>query len=76
MVLSTYARSLDKQHAAMNEKFDEFFYGGDVKSEDDKALNSELLLQVMIEHLKKPEFLETVLKAIYAFHSDNTKDAG
>jgi len=76
MVLSTYARSLDKHHAAMNEKFDEFFYGEGAKFEENEALNNELLLQMMTEHLKKPEFLETVLKAIHASHAGNTKDAG
>lgn len=79
MVLSTYARSLDKHHEAMNEKFDEFFYEEGAKPEQDEALNNELLLQMMTEHLKKPEFLETVLKALSASHphdSDSAKDAG
>ncbi|MDL2232129.1 site-specific integrase [Ruminococcaceae bacterium OttesenSCG-928-L11] len=75
MVLSTYARSLDKHHAAMNEKFDEFFYGEGAKPEENEALNNELLMQMMTEHLKKPEFLETVLKAIGASHPHSSEDA-
>ena len=74
MVLSTYARSLDKQHTAMNEKFDEFFYG-DVEPglRANESINNELLLQMMTEHLKRPEFLETVLNALSTVTSSNAK---
>ena len=77
MVLSTYARSLDKQHAAMNEKFDEFFYGGAKPQETaHEAINNELLMQVMSEQLKKPEFLEAVLKALQTSSSSSANKAG
>lgn len=65
MVLSTYARSLDTQHEAMNEKFDQYFYGDNYDpSKNNEAMNNKLLLQMMTDHLQNPEFLETVLKAL------------
>ena len=55
MVLSTYARSLDKQHTAMNEKFDEFFYGEvEPGLRANESINNELLLQMMTEHRLLP----------------------
>ena len=79
MVLSTYARSLDKQHAAMNEKFDEFFYGaidGEAGQQQSayEPINNELLLQIMKEQLKQPEFLETVLHALRAANASNSNN--
>lgn len=77
MVLSAYARSLDTQHAAMNEKFDEFFYGDvDYPASANESINNELLLRMMTEQHKKPEFLEVVLKAMSAQGSDHAEGAG
>ena len=65
MVLTTYARCLNKQLVSMNEKYDEFFYDGNEQQKSmNETINNELLLKLMSEQLKKPEFLEMALKAM------------
>ena len=74
MVLKVYGRSLDKQYNSMNEKFDEFFYNGfDASKTPVESINNELLMQLMTEQLKSPEFLETVLKALSATNANNAR---
>ena len=63
MVLSTYARSLNEQHKAMNDKFDEYFYGSSQK-EFNIPNDNQLLYSKMIEHLKQPEFLNKLLNEL------------
>lgn len=73
MVLSTYSRSLRKQHNEMNEKFDEVFYGEDGKGINVSSINTtnnELLMRLLTEQLSQPDFLEAILKTM----QENTSD--
>jgi recombinational DNA repair protein (RecF pathway) len=75
MVMITYGRCLDKNHAAMNEKFDEYFYNGlDLsKVTGAETINNELLVKAVAEHVHQPEFLQAVLHALQTATANNAK---